>query len=54
MKTNKFEYLLSRHYLKKLVAAKVITYEEFDEIDKLNKQRFLCREKPPGFVQSAD
>ena len=45
MKTEKFEYLLSRHYLKKLVAAKVITYKEFDEIDKLNKQKFLCGEQ---------
>jgi len=41
MKSNKFQYLLSRHYLKKLVAAKVITYEEFDQIDSLNKQKFL-------------
>lgn len=52
MKTNQFEYLLSRHYLRKLIEAKLITYEEFDEIDRLNKQRFLCKEKPPNVVQS--
>lgn len=52
MKTNQFEYLLTRHYLKKLIEAKLITYEEFDEIDRLNKQRFLCKEKPLNAVQS--
>lgn len=44
MKSN-FEYILSRHYLRKLVEAKVINYEEFDKIDMLNKQRFLRDEE---------
>jgi hypothetical protein len=37
-----FEYLLSRHYLKRLLEAKLISYAEFDEIDRLNKGKFLC------------
>lgn len=35
------EYLLSRHYLKRLLEVKLISYFEFDEIDKLNKAGFL-------------
>lgn len=37
-----FEYLLSRHYLKRLLEEKLISYTEFDEIDRLNKGKFLC------------
>jgi hypothetical protein len=54
MKTNNFEYLLSRHYLKKLVAEKAITYEEFDKIDKLNKQKFKYKEMSPNIMKSAN
>lgn len=54
MITNKFKYLLSRHYLKKLVAAKVITYEEFDEIDRLNKRSFLCGNKSVNMAKSQE
>lgn len=35
-----FEYLLSVHYLKKLRTLGIITYEEQDEIDRLNKTTF--------------
>ena len=31
-KQNHFEYLLSRHYLKRLLEAKLISYAEFDEM----------------------
>lgn len=34
------EYLLSVHYLKKMRELGFITYEEFDEIDRLNKVTF--------------
>lgn len=34
------EYLLSVHYLKKMRDLGFITYEEFDEIDHLNKVTF--------------
>lgn len=34
------EYLLSVHYLKKMRELGIITYEEFDEIDRLNKVSF--------------
>lgn len=44
-KKNRFEYLLSRHYLKKLLEAKLISYSEFDAIDLLNKARFLVIER---------
>lgn len=46
MKENQkyFEYLLSRHYLKRLLEAKLISYAEFDEIDRLNKGRFLSNQ----------
>jgi hypothetical protein len=44
-KKNQFEYLLSRHYLKKILAAKLISYAEFDEIDRLNQTRFLYKDK---------
>lgn len=35
------QYLLSVHYLKKLREKGFITYEQFDEIDRLNKYSFL-------------
>lgn len=41
---NNFEYLLSRHYLIKLVEAKAISYAELDKIDELNKIKFLPKE----------
>jgi len=44
-KMNRFEYLLSRHYLKKILEAKLISYTEFDEIDRLNQARFLYKDK---------
>ena len=31
--------------MKKILTAKIISYAEFDEIDRLNKGRFLCKEK---------
>ncbi len=34
------EYLLSVHYLKKMRELGFITYEEFDEINRLNKVTF--------------
>lgn len=34
------EYLLSVHYLKKMRELEIITYEEFDEIDRLNMITF--------------
>lgn len=34
------KYLLSLHYLKKMRELGFITYEEFDEIDRLNKVTF--------------
>lgn len=42
---NNFEYLLSRHYLNKLIEAKALSYDEFDRIDDLNKRRFLHKEE---------
>lgn len=41
MKQDNFEYLLSRHLLKKILAEKIISYAEYDEIDEQNKRRFL-------------
>lgn len=35
------EYLLSVHYLKKLRENGLITYEQYDEIDRLNRAIFL-------------
>ena len=35
------EYLLSVHYLKKLKEKGLITYEQYDEIDRLNRAAFL-------------
>lgn len=35
------EYLLSVHYLKKLRKKGFISYEQFDEIDRLNRYSFL-------------
>ena len=35
------EYLLSVHYLKRLRENGVITYEQYDEIDRLNRASFL-------------
>ena len=35
------EYLLSVHYLKKLRLQGFITYEQYDEIDRLNRISFL-------------
>jgi len=35
------EYLLSVHYLKKLREKGFITYEQYDEIDRLNRAVFL-------------
>jgi hypothetical protein len=34
------EYLLSVHYLKKMREQGFITYEEYDEIDRLNRVTF--------------
>lgn len=34
------EYLLSVHYLKKMREQGFITYEEYDEIDRLNQVTF--------------
>jgi hypothetical protein len=34
------EYLLSVHYLKKMRELGFITYEEYDEIDRLNRISF--------------
>lgn len=38
------EYLLSLHYLKKMRELGFITYEEFDEINRLNELSF-CSSK---------
>ena len=40
-KTPSVEYLLSVHYLKKLREKGFITYEQYDEIDRLNRISFL-------------
>ncbi len=40
-KTPNVEYLLSVHYLKKLREKGFITYEQYDEIDRLNRNSFL-------------
>lgn len=40
-KTQNMEYLLSVHYLKKLREKGFITYEQYDEIDRLNRISFL-------------
>lgn len=52
MKQDNFEYLLSRHLLKKIVEAKLISYTEFDEIDGLNKRRFLKQKRPEKYMGS--
>lgn len=40
-KQQNVEYLLSVHYLKKLREQGFITYEQYDEIDRLNRATFL-------------
>ncbi|WP_427854453.1 SHOCT domain-containing protein [Desulfosporosinus metallidurans] len=40
-KQQNVEYLLSVHYLKKLREQGFITYEQYDEIDRLNRTSFL-------------
>ena len=40
------EYLLSVHFLKKLRKIGFITYEQYDEIDRLNKASFLRDSSP--------
>lgn len=40
-KAQNVEYLLSIHYLKKLIENGVITYEQYDEIDRLNRISFV-------------
>lgn len=40
-KQQSVEYLLSVHYLKKLREQGFITYEQYDEIDRLNRVSFL-------------
>jgi len=40
-KTPNVKYLLSVHYLKKLREKGFITYEQYDEIDRLNRISFL-------------
>lgn len=37
---NSFEYLLSLAILRQLLESRLITQQEFDEIDKKNKQSF--------------
>ena len=39
-KQQNIEYLLSVHYLKKLREKGFITYEQYDEIDRLNRISF--------------
>ncbi len=39
-KQQNVEYLLSVHYLKKLREKGFITYEQYDEIDRLNRTSF--------------
>ena len=44
-KQNHFEYTcLVVIILKRLLEAKLISYADFDEIDRLNKGRFLCKQ----------
>jgi hypothetical protein len=40
-KQQNVEYLLSVHYLKKLREKGFITYEQYDEIDRLNRATFF-------------
>ena len=41
------EYLLSVHYLKKMKELGFITYEEYDEIDRLNQITLVRIDKHP-------